>query len=225
MDYIKELRIVRVCIKIMLVATTVWIVFDEYIDLSKYETKPTLDSTSVDSGFGKITLFNPGQSDALSNNIYQNKNLGFQILKPNNSWNIRSMSDESNGENIPALKAKGFLDGIYLNQNNNTRFMITVFDINQKSFNLSNYIDTQINLMKDKLDVDIPIKQVSSSNDWAIFGIEIHSKKQDDYGEQLLYLKNNRLYMLQYSGPSPSEIDLKIKSEYRSIIDSFELLR
>ena len=79
--------------------------------------------------------------------------------------------------------------------------------------------------MKNTLDVDIPIKQVSDLNDWAIFGVNTHSKTQDSYGEQLLYFMNNRLYMLQYTGLPPSELSTEIKSEYLSIIDSFEILK
>jgi hypothetical protein len=135
------------------------------------------------------------------------------------------MSDDLDDENIQSLKTKGFLDGIYLDQNNKTRFMIAVFDISQKSsFELSNYIDTQIETMNNTFGVDVSIKQVSTSNDWAIFGAHAHSEIQDSYGEQLLYLENNRLYMLQYTGLSPSEMETEIKSEYRSIIDSFEIL-
>jgi hypothetical protein len=224
MDYIKELRIVRWSIITILVITPIGIVIAGYLHLPEHN-ETILDTTSVMSGFGEITLFNTVQGDLLSKNIYKDNELGFQISIPSDSWKIVSMSNDLNDENLQTLKAKGFLDGIYLNQNNNTRFMIAVFDISQKSsFELSNYIDTQIETMNNTFDVDVPIKQVSTSNDWAIFGAHTHSEIQDSYGEQLLYLENNRLYMLQYTGLSPSEMKTEIKSEYRSIIDSFEIL-
>lgn len=225
MDYITEIRIVRWVIILTIVSTVVWMGLNEYLHIPEHEKETILDTTSVMSGFGEITLFNTIQGDLLSKNIYHDKDLGFQISIPNDSWKIQSMSDQLDDENIHTLKTKGFLDGIYLNQNNSTRFMIAVFDVSQKSsFELPDYIDTQIEIIKNNFDVEIPIKQVSPSNDWAIFGAHIHSEINDDYGEQLLYLENNKLYMLQYTGLSPSEIDTKIKSEYRSILDSFEIV-
>ena len=224
MDYLKELRIVRWTIIITISAAIIGIGIYDLVYFLKHEEESILGTTSILTGFGEITLFNTAQDD-LRSNTYQDKDLGFQISTPNDSWKILSMSDDLNDENMQALKTKGFLDGIYLNQNNKTRFMIAVFDVTQKSsFELSNYIDTQIETMKNTFDVEIPIKQVSPSNDWAIFGAHAHSEIQDNYGEQLLYLENNRLYMLQYTGLSPSEMETEIKSEYRSIIDSFEIL-
>ena len=220
-----ELRIVRWAIIITIVASVMGLGIYDLVYFLKHEKRIISDTPSVMSGFGEITLFNTAQDDLYSKNIYKDSDLGFQISTPSDSWNIHSMSDDLDDDNMQALKTKGFLDGIYLNQNNKTRFMIAVFDISQKSsFELSNYIDTQIETMNNTFGVDIPIKQISSSNDWAIFGAHTHSEIQDSYGEQLLYLENNRLYMLQYTGLSPSEMETEIKSEYRSIIDSFEIL-
>ena len=225
MDYIKELRIVRWAIVITIVASVMGLGIYDLAYFLKHEKETILATTSIMSGFGEITLFDTAQDDSFLKNIYKDNDLGFQISIPSDSWNIHSMSDDLDSDNMQALKTKGFLDGIYLDQNNKTCFMIAVFDISQKSsFELSNYIDTQIETMNNTFGVDVPIKQVSSSNDWAIFGVHAHSEIQDNYGEQLLYLENNRLYMLQYTGLLPSEMETKIKSEYRSIIDSFEIL-
>ena len=220
-----ELRIVRWSIIITIVASVMGLGIYDLVYFLKHEKETMLATTSVMSGFGEITLFNTAQDDSFSKNVYKDNDLGFKISIPSDSWNIHSMSDDLDNDNIQALKTKGFLDGIYLAQNNKTRFMVAVFDISQKSsFELSNYIDTQIETMNNTFGVDVPIKQVSASNDWAIFGAHAHSETQDEYGEQLLYLENNRLYMLQYTGLSPSEMETEIKSEYRSIIDSFEIL-
>lgn len=219
-----ELRIVRWAIIIAIVASVTGLGIYDLAYFLKHE-KASSDTISVMSGFGEITLFNTVQDNLDSKNTYQDKDLGFKISTPNDSWTIRSMFDDLNNENAQTLKAKGFLDGIYLDQNNKTRFMIAVFDTSQKSsFELSNYINTQIETMNNTFDIDVPIKQVSPDNDWAIFGAHAHSEMNNDYGEQFLYLENNKLYMLQYTGLSPLEMDTKIKSEYRSILDSFEIL-
>ena len=113
-----ELRIVRWAIIITIVASVTGIGIYDLTYFLKHEKKTILDTTSVMSGFGEITLFNTAQDDLHSKNIYKDNDLGFQISTPNDSWKIRSMSDDLNNENMQALKAKGFLDGIYLNQNN-----------------------------------------------------------------------------------------------------------
>jgi len=194
MDSINELKIVRYGILVTIVTSVMGLVIYDLTYFQMHENS-SLEAVSVKSGFGDITLSNTAQSYSISNDIYQDKDLGFQISTPNDIWQIRSMSDDLNNENMQVLKTKGFLDGIYLTQNNKTHFMIAVFDIGQKSsFELADYIDTQIETMKNTFDVDVPIKQVSASNDWAIFGVHAHSEIQDSYGEQLLYLENNRLY-------------------------------
>jgi chaperone required for assembly of F1-ATPase len=44
------------------------------------------------------------------------------------------------------------------------------------------------------------------------------------YGEKVLFLKDKKLYILQYSNQSPDNLDRKQKSEYLPIIDSFEVI-
>ncbi|EGP93353.1 hypothetical protein [Nitrosarchaeum koreense] len=224
MDSTQELKIVRWSIIITIVISVMSLVIHDLIYFQTHESTP-LDTAFIESGFGKISFSNKVQSYSISNDIYQDYELGFQILKPNDTWKVIPMSDNMNDESMEILKTKGFLDGIYLEQNNEKHFMIAVFDVSQKSsFELANYVDTQIETMKNIADVDIQIRQVSQSNDWAIFGAHAHSENIDEYGEQLLYLENNRLYMLQYTGLSPSEMKTEIKSEYRSILDSFKIL-
>jgi hypothetical protein len=225
MESESELRMIRWMIILAIISAIGWMILSEYVSISDDKNKVILAPTSIVSGFGEITLFNTVPDELSSKNIYHDKDLGFKISIPTDSWKLQSMSNNLDDENMQALKSKGFLDGIYLNKNNNTRFMVAVFDVSQKSsFELSSYIDTQIDTMKGTSNVEIPIKQVSTSNDWAIFGAHIHSQINDDYGEQLLYLENDKLYMLQYTGLSPTELDTKIKSEYRSILDSFEIV-
>jgi hypothetical protein len=71
--------------------------------------------------------------------------------------------------------------------------------------------------------VNVPIKQISDSNEWAIFAMEIPTEKWN-YGEQVLFLKEKKLFMLQYTGQNPDNLSYDTKSEYLSIIDSFELI-
>lgn len=224
MDGIKELKIVRWSIIITIIISVMSLAI---YDLIYFQThgKQSLEPVFIKSGFGEITLSNTVQRYPITNDIYQDKDLGFQILKPNNTWKVIPMSDNMDDESILNLKTKGFLDGIYLEQNNKTHFMIAVFDVSQKSsFELANYVDTQIETMKNNPNVEITLKQISPLNDWSIFGAHAHTADVDSYGEQLLYLENNKLYMLQYTGLSPSEMKTEMKSEYRSILDSFKII-
>ena len=62
--------------------------------------------------------------------------------------------------------------------------------------------------------IQLSFEQVSAENNWAIFAVET---SDNQYGEQLLFLKENRLYMLQYSGDSPQTLTLEQKNDFRFI--------
>lgn len=182
-----------------------------------------LDTKIAVSGFGNISLFNPEKVGLFSTNTYQNTQLGFQISKPNSDWEIHSALDELSSDELSSLKAKGFLDGAYVEQNHNRQFMITIFDIQKENFSLHEFVDQQISLMESQKNITIPFEQVSPENDWALFAVEI-SDNNEQYGEQLLFLKENRLYMLQYSGESPRALSSEQKNDFRFIMDSFEVI-
>jgi hypothetical protein len=95
--------------------------------------------------------------------------------------------------------------------------------VSSQDFALEPYIDSQISQLQSQIDVNVPIKQISDSQEWAIFAMEIPTENWN-YGEQVLFLKDNRLFMLQYSGQNPNNLTIEKKSEYLSIIDSFEVI-
>lgn len=179
---------------------------------------------SVMSGFGEIIILDPKQPSLFENNMYYDNVLSFQLLKPDSLWQIRSASEDMNAQTLTSLKSKGYLDGIYLEKQHGEQFMVSVFDVQSENFQLKDYVANQITLIDINEDVKIPIKAVSQSNDWAIFSVDMKTIAGDIYAEQLLFLKDNRLYMLQYSGKSPESLTESEKSDFNSILDSFEVL-
>lgn len=221
MELKSEQKIVRMSLIIVIVAGTLGIGMWEFSNSSDAENN-ILDIEIAYSGFGQIQLNNPEKINLFSTNIYQDSNLGFQISKPNDDWEIHSTLDEINSDELKSLRSKGFLDGVYVEQNHDRKFMLTVFDIQKENFSLHEYVDNQIVMMESQKNVVIPFEQVSPTNDWAIFAMETSDNKQ--YGEQLLFLKDNRLYMLQYSGDSPGSINSEQKNDFQFIMDSFEVI-
>jgi len=55
-------------------------------------------------------------------------------------------------------------------------------------------------------------------------GMQISYKNKISYGEQLLHYHDGILYMLQYQGETPQNIDKNKHEEIRSIMDSFEAI-
>ena len=190
---------------------------------SDASNKVTLDTKIAVSGFGEITLFNPEKVNLFSTNMYQDTQLGFQISKPSNDWEIHSALEELSSAEINSLKTKGFLDGVYVEQNHNRQFMITIFDIQKENFSLHEFVDQQISLMESQENITVSFEQISPENDWALFAVE-SSDGTTPYGEQLLFFKDNRLYMLQYSGDSPQTLDSEQKNNFQFIMDSFEVI-
>jgi hypothetical protein len=217
----KELRIIRWGIILMIIGTVTVIGLQEYFHLPEHEKN--FDS-KVMSGFGEITMFSPQKySDPSEGELFTNRDLGFQVLRPNNKWDAHSILEVFSPEKLEYLKSKGLIHGFYLEENHEKQFLITVFDIPEKNFELDSYIDSQISQMEIQTNVNVPIKQISVSNEWAIFAMETPTEKWN-YGEQVLLLKENRLYMLQYTGQNPGQVGYETKSEYLSVIDSFELI-
>ncbi|PIN84028.1 MAG: hypothetical protein COV65_01995, partial [Nitrosopumilales archaeon CG11_big_fil_rev_8_21_14_0_20_33_24] len=97
MDSINELKIVRYGILVTIVTSVMGLVIYDLTYFQMHENS-SLEAVSVKSGFGDITLSNTAQSYSISNDIYQDKDLGFQISTPNDIWQIRSMSDDLNNE-------------------------------------------------------------------------------------------------------------------------------
>lgn len=203
----------------MLAVSAIW--FPIYF-LNIFENSSEI---STRSSFGDITLFDPKQISLVNkNNMYQNNDLSFQISKPNNIWEIHSASDEFSIFEMSSLKSKGYLGGVYLEKEHDKKFLITVFNIQKENFQLNEYIESQIILMDSKLKSKIMINQVSRSNDWAIFSVDMGTTDENRYGEQLLYFNDGKFYMLQYSGNSPDNLSALERSNYQLIMDSFEVI-
>ena len=205
----------------MLIGTPIGMIVGEYFYQPQEKSAVLQDGTLVISGFGEIYINNP-KNIGLFSDTYQDTEVGFQVTKPNSEWTIHKMSDELSEEELRSLESKGFVEGVYVEKDHGREFTITVFDIQQDNFDLHEYIDMQIS-QAEAMGAKPLTEQVSPKNDWAIFAMEGYGSGTD-YGEQLLFLKENRLYMLQYFGDSPSMINSDQISELQSIMDSFEVI-
>ena len=214
----KERKVLRWSIILMMAITLTAFGFQEYFALPQEE-----NTLSVKSGFGQITMQYPQEFIDADGSLFSNTELGFQVLAPNGNWDAHAVEEVFSPQKLESLKSKGLIHGFYLEEDHQKQFMITVFEVSAQDFALEPYIDSQINQMQSKIDVNVPIKQISESKDWAIFAMEIPTENWN-YGEQVLFLKNDRLFMLQYSGQNPNNLTLEKKSEYLSIIDSFEVI-
>ncbi|KEQ55764.1 hypothetical protein AAA799P11_00059 [Marine Group I thaumarchaeote SCGC AAA799-P11] len=220
MDLKKEQQVVRLALVISIISGVGYVVFLSF-DAPNSSNNALLGTEILFSGFGEITLFNPEQVTLFSTDIYQDTSLGYQVSKPNGNWEIHSVLNEMNSDELALLQAKGFLDGVYVEQNHDKRFIITVFDIQKENFSLHEYVDDIIESTESQ-NIEIPFEQVSSEDDWAIFAMS--SLDQDQYGEQLFVVKDNRLYMLLYSGASPESLSLEQKQDFQYIMESFEVI-
>lgn len=220
MELKQEQKIIRLSMIVSIVAGMSWIGMWAISEPVNSSNNTIFETEIAVSGFGEIRLFNPEKANLFSTNIYQDTDLGYQISKPDGNWEIHSALDELSSEELSSLKTKGFLDGVYVEQNHNKQFIITVFDLQKENFSLHEYVDAQIELMESE-NIQLSFEQVSSEDNWALFAVESSDKQ---YGEQLLFLKENRLYMLQYSGDSPQTLTLEQKNDFRLIMDSFEVI-
>ena len=205
----------------MLIGTPIGMIVGEYFYQPQEKSGVLQDGTLVISGFGEIYINNP-KNVGLFSDTYQDTEVGFQVTKPESGWTIHKMTDELNEDELRIFESKGFVDGVYLEKDHGKEFTITVFDIRQDSFDLHQYIDDQISQMQSK-NVKVLSEQVSPDNDWAIFAID-GSDVGMGYSEQMLFFKDSRLYMLQYSGDLPELQSPKERSEIQNVLNSFEVI-
>jgi hypothetical protein len=223
MELSTECQLVRGALVVSIICGMSWIAVWSFSSPLDLQDDVILGTKIATTGFGEINLFNPQTVDLFSTNIYQDARLGFQISKPSNDWEIHSTIDDLNSVELTSLQTKGFVDGIYVEKNHKKQFMLTIFDIQKDEFSLHEFIDQQTSLMESQKNIPIPFEQVSPENDWALFAVE-SSDNTIPYGEQLLFFKDNRLYMLQYSGDSPQTLDSDQKNDFKFIMDSFEVI-
>lgn len=175
-------------------------VVGEYFYRPQEKSSIIQDETLVISGFGEIYINNP-KNVGLFSDTYEDTEAGFQVTKPDSGWTIHKMSDELSEDELRSLESKGFVDGIYVEKNHGKEFTITVFDIQQDNFDLHEFIDNQILQMGSKK-VKVLSEQVSQDNDWVIFAMD-GSDVGMGYSEQMLFFKDDKPYMLHYSGNLP----------------------
>lgn len=223
MELQSERQIIRWMLIVVVILGTIGLVVLFFSEFPEPTNDIILGTKIAVSGFGDIILFNPQTVDLFSTNIYQDVQLGFQISKPNNDWEIHSTVDELSSSELSSLLLKGFVGGIYIEKNHNKQFMLTIFDLQKDEFSLHEFVDQQISLMESQKNITVPFEQVSPDDDWALFAVE-SSGSTVPYGEQLLFLKDNRLYMLQYSGESPQTLDSEQINDFKVIMDSFEVI-
>jgi len=223
MELNTERQLVRYVLIGSIVCGALWMGAWEFTSLLDSQKGDNLGTKIAVSGFGDINLFNPQKVGLFSTDIYQDTQLGFQISKPNNDWEIHSITDDLSSSELDSLQTKGFVDGIYIEKNHNKQFLLTIFDIKKDDFSLHEFIDQQISLMESQKNISIPFEQVSPDNDWSLFAVE-SSDDEMPYSEQLLFLKDNRLYMLQYAGESPQTLDSDQINDFKDIMNSFELI-
>lgn len=205
----------------MLIGTPIGMIVSEYFYQPQEKSIILQDGTLVISGFGEIYINNP-KNVVLFSDTYQDTEAGFQVAKPNSGWTIHKMSDELSDDELRSLESKGFVDGVYVEKDHGREFTITVFDIQQDNFDLHEYIDGQISQLESK-NVIVMSEQVSPANDWAIFAMD-GSDVGMGYSEQMLFFKDNRLYMLQYSGVLPELQSPEERSEIQNVLNSFEVI-
>lgn len=223
-----EVRIIKFALIGLFVASiiglAVWeIKFNPYSDIKTSAS----DWVEVASGFGTIRMYEQKQTgdfSSIKNDLmYVDDFLGFQISKPNQQWEFDSNIDDILGSQI--VSSKKFLGGMYVKKIDEKAIFIAVFDLAQfDNFDLDAYVQSQKDAIA-KFDSNIIIDEISPQNNWSIFGAEITlQNKTRTYGEQILEIHNNKLYMLQYSGDPPYLMLSQTRDEIRDIMDSFRPL-
>lgn len=223
-----EVKIVKFALIGLIIVSIGGLVIWEIMSSSNSQNDIILtdDGVEVQSGFGKILLYEQRRTSDFSGIqdqlTYVDTSLGFQISRPNDRWQIDSNIDDV--LDSQAVSNKKFLGGMYMKNGNERPFFIAVFDLTQfKDFVLADYVMSQKNSISQRFDSKLIVDDISPDGKWAIFGTEITlQNKTKVYGEQILEVHDDKIYMLQYSGTPPYLTLPQTKDDIRQIMDSFK---
>lgn len=216
---ISKRKAIRWGIIIMVIVTPLGFLVDGLLDFPLQESSEKESAVLAEFEEIKTTT---AKSEIDQDSIYTDFDLGFQVLKPTNNWDIHPVSERVEPEKLQVLKSRGLIGGIYLEENHEKQFMITVTSI-PEDFELDRFVNLQIAQLEMQTDVEVPKKEISLDKDHAVFAMKIPTENWS-YGEQVLFLKDGKLFMLQYSGQDPDSINYEKGLEYRAIIDSFKTI-
>ncbi|MFB5608642.1 MAG: hypothetical protein ACE5Q5_00275 [Nitrosarchaeum sp.] len=184
------------------------------------------------SAFGSIIIednsfnFKEEVPKIIENNlIYRNETLGFEIARPDLTWNFQTDMSQIIIEQTGTITNKEFLGGAFVVDPTNQNVFVAVFDISELDENsLVDYVDAQLEWIMANFDAKLKLKEISPNKQWAIFGIEVKQNNQVLYGEQILEIRNDKLYMIQYTGILPEKMQAEKLKEFRIILDSFKTI-
>lgn len=219
----------RKIMKYVMIAMAVGVIVGIGVDelLRTQQTQPASTSEiTTDTGFGKITLFDHGNQfggAVFDSSVYLDDELGFMITKPSDAWNFDEDIDDILAQSSDKLLANGFLDGIYIESNGEKQIFLGVFDRQQiPEFSFESYIDSRISQIESQFVSELRAK--NTQDNWGSFAIQFDTNGESKYGEELMQIHGNKLYMLQYVGDLPEILDDKKREEIRMIFDSFSLI-
>jgi hypothetical protein len=157
--------------------------------------------------------------------VYRNETAGFEVGRPNLTWNFHTDMSQIKIEQTGTITNKEFVGGAFIVDSTNQNVFVAVFDISELDDNsLADYVDAQLNWIMTNFDAKLKLKEMAPNKKWAIFGIEVNQNNQTLYGEQILEIQNDKLYMIQYAGIPPEKMQPEKLEEFRIVIDSFKII-
>lgn len=152
--------------------------------------------------------------------------MGFEISKPSIRWYFETELDSTVRELTGLSLSPRFQGGVMVTTYAGNNVLVHVYDKSElRNMTLSEYIDWQIELGRCCFGENILVlsKDTSRSQDWARFTALRETHELTLYSEQILQIKGERLYAIQYTGRTLESVPA-LKGEVEEIMSSFRIL-
>lgn len=163
--------------------------------------------------------------DGEQGNLYVDKKAGFTIQKPNVNWYFMNVADYVKKSGKGVIN-EYYLGGVFVGTDKPSSVMVVVQKLPISEFDLSKYIDDQINFGSKQIlgqESTVVKKFVSPDGNWASFEGYVNSTAQG-YGRQILHKYTDKLFLIQTTADPPETIDEETKNELKQIIESFRII-
>lgn len=157
---------------------------------------------------------------------YTNCELGFQVSKPNQHWDFDTNIAKIKIERTEVPPDDYFLGGVYLATTDRDHVLVAVFDDKKlEVLPLQEWLDAFENVAVNKYDSTTLKKEISTDGDWGVYRGEFFDINGRGLGEQILQVKNGKVYLIKSMGLHPDVIPIEQKEDFIKIFNSFKTFK
>ena len=195
-----------------------------------------IENQYINSTFGPVTInvltTNPLLKRGIFGNTYYNEDLDFKISRPNEKWYFNEKVNELKTERTGTPLDPFFLGGIDVATPAKRDFSflhdigvtVVVYDDDRlKIDSIEEHVEQLAKIGINRYDGILTQNYTSPNKDWAILSFEFLQPEALYVADQIIEIRDDKLYVIQYVGPHPDYLSEEFNDEIRFVFNSIEI--